>query len=138
MYPNQQYGIPNYSFRVPTYQQPSQITTPVQQPVQTVQQSVVSYVTSKAQAEVAQIPFDGQPYFFLDTSTRQLYCKTFDPSTGMCPLVEYVPARQEPQPQYATIDMLTALENRIQAMLAPVEQEKPVKPVRNRKEADSE
>ena len=74
----------------------------------------MSFVTSKAQAEVAQIPFDGQPYFFFNTSTRELYGKAFDPQTGNCPLIDYVPAVQAAPPQYATVDMLTALEKRLE------------------------
>lgn len=111
------YSPPGYGFR--PYQTPPQqaIPTPV-----AVQQSTVTMVTSRAQAEVAQVPFDGQPYWFFDTASRKLYCKTFDPQSGLCPLQEYVPVVQEQPPQYATVEQLTALEQRITAMLtAPVD-----------------
>lgn len=119
-----QYTPPGYGgFRpqIPYFQQTAQ---PPQQTIQTpapVQQSSVTMVTSRAQAEVAQVPFDGQPYFFFDTSSRRLYCKCFDPQTGLCPLLEYAPVTQEQPPQYATVEQLTALEQRITAMLTPAE-----------------
>lgn len=125
---NQPYGqMPGYGFRPNAYQQP---TTP--------QQSVVSFVTSKAQAEVAQIPFDGQPYFFFNTSTRELYGKAFDPQTGNCPLIDYVPAVQAAPPQYATVDMLTALEKRLDEIAGMIPQEPMRHPRTARKEAEYE
>lgn len=126
MYPNQpMYGMPGFGFRnQPMYQQPSQPAP---------QQSVVTMVTSKAQAEVAQIPFDGQPYFFYNTSTRELYGKAFDPQTGNCPLIDYAPVTQAPPPQYATVDMLDALTRRVEEMSAMITPRKAT-----RKEADAE
>lgn len=132
------YAPPGYGgFRpqIPYFQQTAQ---PPQQVIQTpapVQQSSVTMVTSRAQAEVAQVPFDGQPYFFFDTSSRRLYCKCFDPQTGLCPMLEYAPVTQEQPPQYATVEQLTALEQRITAMLTPAEETKARK---TRKEADTE
>lgn len=115
-----QFTPPGFGFRQPPYYQ--QMAQPPQQATQfpaAVQQSTVTMVTSRAQAEVAQIPFDGQPYFFMDTASRKLYCKSFDPQTGLCPLMEYAPVTQEQPPQYATVEQLTALEQRITAMLTP-------------------
>lgn len=117
MYPNQpMYGMPGFGFRNQMFQQPA----PVPQPAP--QQSTVTYVTSRAQAEVAQIPFDGQMYFFLNTSTRELYGKAFDPNTGSCPLIDYAPAAPAsppPQPQWATVDMVNELAQRLDALTAP-------------------
>ena len=128
-------GFGGFRPQMPYFQQTAQ---PPQQAITTpapVQQSSVTMVTSRAQAEVAQVPFDGQPYFFLDTSSRRLYCKCFDPQTGLCPLMEYAPVTQEQPPQYATVEQLTALEQRITAMLTPAEETKTRK---TRKEADTE
>mgnify|MGYP006969167589 CR=1 FL=1 len=122
------YSPPGYGFRP--------YPTPPQQAIQSpvaVQQSSVTMVTSRAQAEVAQVPFDGQPYFFLDTSSRRLYCKSFDPQTGLCPLMEYAPVTQEQPPQYATVEMLTALSQRVEEMAALIPTRKA-----SRKEADAE
>ena len=116
-----QFTPPGFGFRQPPpyYQQMAQPPQQATQLPAPVQQSAVTMVTSRAQAEVAQIPFDGQPYFFLDTASRKLYCKSFDPQTGLCPLMEYAPVTQEQPPQYATVEQLTALEKRITAMLTP-------------------
>lgn len=116
MNPYQQPYMPGFGFRNPMFQQP----VPVPQP--TPQQSTVTYVTSRAQAEVAQIPFDGQMYFFLNTSTRELYGKAFDPNTGSCPLIDYAPAAPAapPQPpQWATVEMVNELAQRLDALTAP-------------------
>lgn len=133
-----QYTPPGYGgFRpqIPYFQQTAQPQQPAIQTPAPVQQSSVTMVTSRAQAEVAQVPFDGQPYFFFDTSSRRLYCKCFDPQTGLCPLLEYAPVTQEQPPQYATVEQLTALEQRITAMLTPAEDGQKR---RTRKEPESE
>lgn len=114
----------------PQTAQPPQQVIPSPAPVQ---QSTVMMVTSRAQAEVAQVPFDGQPYFFFDTASRRLYCKSFDPQTGLCPLMEYAPVTQEQPPQYATVEMLTALSQRVEEMAALIPTRKA-----SRKEADTE
>lgn len=117
-----QYTPPGYGgFRpqMPFYPQTAQPQQQAIQPPAPVQQSTVTMVTSRAQAEVAQVPFDGQPYWFFDTASRKLYCKSFDPQSGLCPLQEYAPVVQEQPPQYATVEQLTALEQRITAMLTP-------------------
>lgn len=111
------------------YRQPAAtyFPQPVQQPMQQLQQaSPVTLVTSRAQAELAQIPFDGQPYFFFNTATREIYVKQYDGSSGKCPLVDYQPPSQaqEPPAAYATVEMVAALENRINgiaAMIMPAE-----------------
>ena len=115
---------------IPPPSTPPQQAIPAPAPAQ---QSTVMMVTSRAQAEVAQVPFDGQPYFFLDTSSRRLYCKSFDPQTGLCPLLEYAPVVQEQPPQYATIEMLSALSQRVEEMAAMIPAKRGAK-----KEADAE
>lgn len=132
MFNPQSFGqmAPGFGFRPSAYPQPVQQTAP--------QQSMVSYVTSRAQAEVAQIPFDGQPYFFFNTSTRELYGKAFDPQTGNCPLVDYVPAVQAAPPQYATVDMLAALEKRLEDIAGMIPQEPVRHPRTARREAEAE
>lgn len=113
------------------YRQPTQnyYPQPVQQPVQPqLQQSApVTLVTSRAQAELAQIPFDGLPYFFFNTASREIYMKQYDGSTGKCPLVDYQPPSQamEPPTAYATVEMVAALEGKINslaALIVPTEQ----------------
>ena len=132
-------GFCGFRPQAPYFQQTAQPPQHVTQLPATVQQSTVAMVTSRAQAEVAQVPFDGQPYFFFDTSSRRLYCKSFDPQTGLCPLMEYAPVVQEQPPQYATVEQLTALEQRITAMLTPPEVSDSTKRrVSAKKEVDAE
>ncbi len=136
------YAPPGYGGYRPTMmQQPGAYQTQATPPVQVmqtpapVQQSTVTMVTSKAQAEVAQVPFDGQPYFFYDTSSRRMYAKSFDPQTGLCPLMEYAPVVEEQPPQYATVAMMQELENRLMLMFQPNEEPKRT---RQKKEAEDE
>lgn len=132
-------GFGGFRPQTPYFQQTAQPPQQVTQLPAMVQQSTVAMVTSRAQAEVAQVPFDGQPYFFFDTSSRRLYCKSFDPQTGLCPLMEYAPVVQEQPPQYATVEQLTALEQRITAMLTPPEASDSTKRrVSAKKEVDAE
>ena len=126
MFNNNQPYMPGFGFRPQIFQQAGM-------PQQAPQQSTVTYVTSRAQAEVAQIPFDGMMYFFLNTSTRELYGKAFDPNTGSCPLIDYAPvapAAPVQQPQWATVEMVNELAQRLDALTAPRSTRK--------KEADAE
>lgn len=129
-----QYTPPGYGGFRPQMPYYPQSATPPQQATQLpapVQQSTVTMVTSRAQAEVAQIPFDGQPYFFMDTASRKLYCKSFDPQTGLCPLLEYAPVVQEQPPQYVTMDMFSTLAQKVEELtsMLPAADE----PVRHRR-----
>lgn len=72
-------------------------------------------VTSQAQAETAQIPFDGSTTYFVDTSNGKIYAKTFDFNTGAAPLVAYVREQEAPAVQYATLDDLRALRDELLA-----------------------
>lgn len=46
-------------------------------------------VTSRAEAEVFQIPFDGTTTYFVDTANGKIYAKTFNATTGAAPLVTF-------------------------------------------------
>lgn len=65
-------------------------------------------VTSRAEAEVFQIPFDGSTTYFVDTSSGAIYAKAFDMNTGTAPIVTYT-RQTTPAVRYATIDELNAL-----------------------------
>lgn len=69
-------------------------------------------VTSKAEVEVFQIPFDGSTTYFVDTSTGNIYSKTFDFQTGTAPVATYV-KEIVPPVRYATIDDLNALRDEL-------------------------
>lgn len=121
---NQPY-MPGYGFRNPMYQQP---VTP--QP--TIQQMMVTPVTGIAQVEAAQAPFDGTPIFFYDTSADLIYIKQFDSSNGTAPVSTYRKEQKAPPPQYATVDMLAALSQKVDDLSAQIT------PRRAKKEADAE
>ena len=72
---------------------------PVQQ--QQIQQSVMRFVTSRAEAEVAQIPLDGSSAFFFNTANGEVYTKAFRPD-GTAPLCVYKREHEEGPPEYVT------------------------------------
>lgn len=90
----------------------------VQQAVPQTQQPGFSLrqVTSKLEAESAQIPFDGSTSWFYDTSADRLYSKTFDFNTGTAPLVAYVREQAAPVIQYATVEDIQQLRQEIEAL----------------------
>lgn len=71
-------------------------------------------VTSKAEAEVFQIPFDGSTTYFVDTANGKIYSKTFNFNDGTAPLVTYVRESVVPPPQYAPLDAMEALRGEIE------------------------
>ena len=81
-------------------------------------------VTSLAQAEAFQIPFDGSTTYFADTSNGKIYAKTFDFNTGAAPIVAYVREQAAPAVQYATVEQLEAVMAEIEALKKPVRKEK--------------
>lgn len=70
-------------------------------PVQQQQQSVMRFVTSRAEAEVAQIPLDGSSAFFFNTANGEVYTKAFRPD-GTAPLCVYKREHEEEPPEYVT------------------------------------
>ena len=97
-----------------------------QQPAQMQQLNVVSrLVTSREEATTAQISFDINTFnIFYNPSAGEVYIKRFNPNTGGAFFEDFLSAAklqamqqaaQEPQKaqtEYATVDMVTALENR--------------------------
>lgn len=96
-----------------------------QQPAQMQQPNVISrMVTSRDEATTAQIPFDSTINVFINPSAGEIYVKRFNPNTGGAWFDDYVSAAklqamqqaQEPQkdaPEYATVEMVAALETRV-------------------------
>lgn len=110
---NQPY-MPGYGFRNPMYQQS---VTP---PAPAIQQMMLTPVTGIAQVEAAQAPFDGTPIFFYDTSADLIYIKQFDSSNGTAPVSTYRKEQKAPPPQYATVDMLAALSQKVDDLSAQI------------------
>lgn len=111
-YQQNMYGVPGYGFRNPMYNAAPQ--TPV-----VPQQMSVTPVTGMAQVEAAQVSFDGTPAYFYDTAADAVYIKQFDPRNGTSPIVTYRREQQPPPPQYATVEMVNALAERLDALTAP-------------------
>lgn len=99
-----------YPQRMPYYQ-PQPMPAQGQNPVATL-------VTSRAEAEAAQISFDATLYLFVNLQQGEIYAKRFNPATGGADFAVFTaprPAAQEAAPAYATIDMMQALMQRIEA-----------------------
>lgn len=121
------YGVPSqmnqpmYSQPMQQYMNPQQVQMPVQNQQQMPQINVaVRLVTNYNEADAAQIAFDNTINLFVNLAANEIYVKRFNPNTGMAPIAVY---RQEqpqsaqeaskPQQEYATVDMFTSLENRV-------------------------
>ena len=70
-------------------------------------------VTSRAEVDGFQIPFDGSTTYFADTSNGKIYTKTFNFNNGTAPIVTYIRESDVPVPRYATIEDLDALREEI-------------------------
>ena len=101
-------------------QMPSQMpvqapqSVPMVQPINNTTQALRCIpVTSRAEVDAFQIPFDGSTTYFADTSNGKIYAKTFNFSNGTAPVVTYIRESDVPVPQYATIEDLNALREEI-------------------------
>lgn len=121
------YGAPGFGFRNPGFPQPAA----PQQPQ--LQQASVTYVTGMGPVDAAQAPFDSTPLFFYDTSADVIYIKQFDSSNGTAPVTVYRTERKAAPMQYATLEMLAALAQKVDEMAAMIPARKTTK-----KEADAE
>lgn len=86
-------------------------------------------VTSKSEAEAAQISFDGTTYYFVDTSNGKIYAKTFNFNDGTAPLVTYVRETVSPPVQYAPAEMVETLRAEVAALKEEIESMKKTKNV---------
>lgn len=113
------YGNP-YASRMPQMTQPIYQQQPPQ-PSQLQQGSLVM-VTSRTEAEAAQIPFDGIPHFFANWGVGEVYAKIFNSNTGMADFVVFRAERPQtekvpPPPSYVTHEEMKALEGRLMDMI---------------------
>ena len=82
---------------------------------------VTHMVTSREEATTAQIPFDGTINVFLNLGAGEVYVKRFDFNTGGAFFDDFIhPSKLQqmaqqakPAPEYATVEMLAALESRV-------------------------
>jgi hypothetical protein len=84
----------------------------------------VQMVTNRDEATTAQIPFDTNIInVFVNMSAGEIYMKRFNPNTGGALFDEFIHAQkaqqmaqkqqEEPAPQYATVEMVQALDSRV-------------------------
>lgn len=115
------YGVP----QIPQmYQQQTYIPQQMVQPSpQQVQQPnvTVRLVTNYNEADAAQIQFDSNTInLFVNMASGEIYVKRFDPNSGRAPIIVYRQEQpktaqnpSEEQKQYATVEMVTAIESRL-------------------------
>lgn len=121
------YGMPTQMTQQ-MYQQPAQQMYMNPQQMQMMAQSqqvqqpsvTVRLVTNYNEADAAQIAFDNTINLFVNMASGEIYVKRFDPSSGRAPIVIYrqeqpksVQEARGQQPEYATVEMVTAIENRL-------------------------
>lgn len=96
-------------------------------------------VTSRAEAEVFQIPFDGSTTYFVDTANGKIYAKTFNFNNGTAPLVTYIREEEAPTQQYVTTEIFEALRGEMDAIKSSIESlKKPKKVVKQIDEYEDE
>lgn len=78
---------------------------------------VVRPVTSREEAAVAQIPFDGSAAYFINTANGEIYAKAFR-QDGTAPLAIYRRVEDAPV-QYATVEQLNAIMEEIEKLKKP-------------------
>lgn len=125
------YGVP-VQMNQPMYQQTNQqmYMNPQQAQMQQIatqnqqiQQQIpvtVRFVTKYNEADAAQIAFDNTINLFINLASGEIYMKRFDMNSGQAPVVTYRQDRpkaaqdeSEQQIQYATVEMVTSIENRL-------------------------
>lgn len=70
-------------------------------------------VTSREEAVVAQIPFDGSTSWFYDTASDKVYSKTYDFNTGSAPVMTWMREQPSPAMRYATLEDLYKLRDEL-------------------------
>lgn len=80
-------------------------------------------VTSKAEAEVFQIPFDGSTTYFVDTANGRIYAKTFNAQNGTAPLITFSRDADvvTAAPEYATMDVVEEVKKSINRLAGELE-----------------
>lgn len=139
------FNYPGYSYSTAPYVPQNFNPAPVQAPTapQAAQTGITSPsgylccpVTSKAEAEVFQIPFDGSTTYFVDTANGKIYSKTFNFSNGTAPLVTYIREVDAPVPQYASIESVESLRSDFDSLKEEIETMKKKAVKKNDKQDD--
>lgn len=115
-----------YSTYFPQYQYP-QRQDYIPQQIQSTQQLnngfTIRPVASRAEAEAAQIPFDGSVNCFYDTSSGKIFAKTFNANNGTAPLITFSREAevQTAPPEYATMDTITEMRQTINRLAEEID-----------------
>lgn len=112
-----QWQNPYYGFGYPSRPMQTYFPQAPQQPAaaQTVNASMV---TSRAEAEAAQILFDNSLNLYVNLAQGEIYAKRFNPQTGGADFAVFSmprPQPQEPSPAFAPMDMVQTLMQRMEA-----------------------
>lgn len=103
---------PAQNFQQPAFQQPAQMAqNAFQQP-----SFVCRPVTSREEAVAVQVDFFGPGTLMPDIGHGVIYLKRFNQQTGASDFLEFSyapPKAPEPQPEYATVEMLRELEAKL-------------------------
>lgn len=112
------YGYGMYNPQTMYQAQMQQAWQQAMQPQQPTQQQIgvaAHLVTSFDEANAAQIPFDNTINLFVNLAAGEIYIKRFNPNTGGAPIAIYrqKPQDEDAQVQFAPLDMVRALEGRV-------------------------
>lgn len=94
-----------------------------QQMPQQMPQPIMRFVTSRAEAEVAQIPFDGTAAYFVDTGSGKIYAKALR-ADGTAPLIVYTREGEISKSNFVTqeqFDILTQKMTKLEKAVFEVE-----------------
>lgn len=96
---------------------------PPQQQMQPMQSGMMARpVASKDEAAMAQVPFDGNAYIFLNMAADEVYTKQFNIQTGSTDFKVYVRQKQEAPMGFATKEEINALRAEIAALRGGTEE----------------
>lgn len=114
-----QWQTPFYGYGYPPRPMQTYFPQTMQQSQQVAAQTVsASMVTSRAEAEAAQILFDNTLNLYVNLAQGEIYAKRFNPQTGGADFAVFSmprPQTQEPAPTFAPMDMVQTIMKRLEA-----------------------
>lgn len=131
------YGQPNPAAM---YQQAYMQQMQQMQAAQQAQQPnlVARLVTSRDEATTAQITFDSTINIFVNLAAGEVYIKRFNPNTGGADFIDFISAarlKQEAEqaqtPEYVTMDVFSALEQRVGELAESISARRAARTVNN-------
>lgn len=110
------YMYPGYTPRFGA--QPNMTPAPYYPPQQPAPRATITMVTSRAEVEAAQIPFDGTIPVFADFGHGVIYTKRLNINTGTADVEEYAIRQPQAHPaaDFAPVGMVQALATKMEEM----------------------